>query len=367
MRTTTAYIKKSNLIYNINRIKQLAKNSEILAVVKANAYGHGLIGISQILRANGIQFLGVAFANEGVMLRHAGDTQSILVLIPAFPDEAQHFCRYNLQASISSDDFLIALSNESKNRNIISKVHLHIDTGMNRDGIKANDALSFMKEYGKLPNIEFLGISTHFATSANNIHFAKKQLAIFNQTIEELSNAGFEFKYKHASNTGAIANLPEAHFNLVRPGLALYGYSSSAEIREILNVKPILSLKSEIVLTRRIKAGESVGYDRLYVAKKPTTIATVPIGYGDGYFKTLTGRTQCLINGKRYNVVGSICMDELMVDCGDDDVRPGDEVVFIGEQGEEQILADEIAAWVGTIPYEVTTAISARVSRVYIE
>jgi len=367
MRTTTAYIKKSNLIYNINRIKDLVNHSEILAVVKANAYGHGLIEISKILRANGIKFLGVAFANEGVMLRESGDTQSILVLIPAFPDEAQYFCKYNLQASISSEDFLIALSNESKNNNVISKVHLNIDTGMNRDGLIANDAINFMKEFGKLPNIEFIGICTHFATSANNIDFAKKQLAIFNNTIKNLEEEGFYFKYKHASNTGAIANLPEAHFNLVRPGLALYGYPSSAEIREILKVKPILSLKSEVILTRRIEAGESVGYDRLFVAKKPTTIATIPIGYGDGYFKTLTGRAQCIIKGKRYNIVGSICMDELMVDCGNDNVKPGDEVVLIGEQDSEQILADEIAAWAGTIPYEVTTALSTRVSRVYID
>jgi alanine racemase len=367
MRTTTAYINKQNLIYNINRIKHLAPDSAIMAIVKANAYGHGLLGISQILRANGIQFLGVAFANEGVILRHSGDTQPIIVLIPAFPDEAQYFCRYNLQAAISSEEFIVALSNEAVQRGVVVKTHLHIDTGMKRDGIDADKAVDFMNKFGKLPNINMIGLSTHFATSPTNIDFAKKQLQIFSNTLKSLNEAGHSFKYVHAANSGAIANVPDSQFNLIRPGLVLYGYSPSAEIREILNVKPVLSLKSQVVVTRRIKAGDSVSYDRLFVAKKDTNIATVPIGYGDGYFKTLTGRSQCLIRGKRYNIVGAICMDELMVECGDDEIRPGDEVVLIGQQGNEEILADEIAGWAGTIPYEITTSISARVSRVYVE
>ncbi|MFC2131423.1 alanine racemase, partial [Bacteroidota bacterium] len=289
------------------------------------------------------------------------------VLIPSFPDEAQYFCKYNLQAAISSEEFLLALSREAKKRGVIIKTHLLLDTGMNRDGINAGRAVSFMQEYGKLPNIEMIGVSTHFATSPSNIDFAKQQLRLFNETLEKLNNAGFHFRYIHAANSGAIANLPESYFNLIRPGLALYGYAPSAETRDRLNVKPIMTLKSQVVVTRRIEAGESVSYDRLFVAKKPTTIATIPIGYGDGYFRTLSGRAQCLIKGKRYNIVGSICMDECMVDCGDDDINPGDEVVLMGKQGNEEILADEIAAWVGTTPYEVTTSISARVSRVYIE
>ncbi|ROL62031.1 alanine racemase [Bacteroidetes/Chlorobi group bacterium ChocPot_Mid] len=367
MRTTTAYINKKNLRYNIKRIRELSPGSAIMAIVKANAYGHGLLGTAQILRYDGIEFLGVAFANEGVMLRESGDTQPIIVLIPSFPDEAQYFCKYDLQSAISSEEFLLALSKEAQKRNVLVKTHLLIDTGMHRDGIDADNAVEFMKQYGKLPNIDMHGICTHFATSPTNIDYAKKQLKLFNQTLTQLKEAGFEFKYIHASNSGAIANLPDAYFNLVRPGLALYGYAPSAEVREKLKVKPIMTLKSQVVVTRRIQAGESVSYDRLFVAKKPTTIATVPIGYGDGYFKTLTGRAQCLINGKRYPVVGSICMDEIMVDCNDDEVKPGDEVVLIGKQGSEEILADEIAGWVGTIPYEITTAISARVSRVYIE
>jgi alanine racemase len=367
MRTTTAYINKKNLRYNIRRIRALAPNSAIMAVVKANAYGHGLLGISQILRFDGIEFLGVAFANEGVLLRESGDTQPIIVLIPSFPDEAFLFCKYNLQAAISSAEFLEALSKEAEKMNVLVKTHLHLDTGMKRDGIDAKDAVAFMKNYYQLPNIELIAVSTHFATSATNIEFAKEQLLLFNGTLLKLKEAGFNFRYTHAANSGAIANLPESNFNLVRPGLSLYGYPPTAELRDKLKVKPILSLKTQVVVTRRIKAGESVGYERLFVSKKDTTIATVPIGYGDGYFKTLTGRAQCLIKGKRYNIVGSICMDECMVDCGDDDIKPGDEVVLIGKQGDEEIWVDDIAGWVGTIPYEITTALSARVSRVYIE
>ncbi len=367
MRATTAYINKKNLRYNVKRIKELAPNSKILAIVKANAYGHGLLGTAQILRLDGIEFLGVAFVNEGVMLRESGDTQPIVVLIPSFPEDAQFYCKYDLQALISSEKFLLALSEEAVKRNVVIKAHINIDTGMNRDGINAGNALSFMQQYGNLPNIEIIGVSTHFATSPNDIEFAKKQLRLFNETLEKLNNAGFYFEYIHAANSGAIENLPESHFNLVRPGLALYGYTPNNKNNHKLKVKPILSLVSQVVLVRRIEAGESVGYDRMFIAKKSSNIATVPIGYGDGYFKTLTNKAQCLINGKRYNIVGSICMDECMVDCGDDNIKSGDKVVLIGKQKDDEILADEIASWAGTITYEVTTSISDRVSRVYFE
>ncbi len=367
MRTTTAYVSKKLLRYNLSRIRTLAPDSAILAVVKANAYGHGALGISQILRRDGIEFLGVAFANEGVALREAGDTQPILVLIPAFPEDAQFFCKYNLQSLISTDEFIVALSEEARKRNVTAKAHLHLDTGMNRDGINAGRAVSFMKDYGDLPNVDIVGISTHFATSPSDLDFANKQLRLFNETLERLNEAGFHFRYIHASNSGAVANLPEAHFNLIRPGLALYGYTPSKALKDKMKLKPILTLKSRVVMTRRIEIGESVGYDRLFIAEKPTTIATAPIGYGDGYYRTLTGKAKCLINGNKYNIAGSVCMDEVMIDCGDDEVKPGDEVVLIGEQRGASIWADEIAEWVGTIPYEVTTSIADRVKRVYVE
>ncbi len=366
MRATTAYIDIKKLRDNVRAIRKAVDGTAIMAIVKANAYGHGAIGVSRVLRSEGTEFLGVAFAKEGAALREAGDAGPIVVLIPSFPEEAYLFCKYDLRAAISSEEFLIALSREAKKRNYRAKVHLHIDTGMNRDGINAGKALAFYKKYGSLPNVEIEGISTHFATAASDLDFARKQLRIFNETLEKLKSEGARFKYAHASNSGAIINLPEARFNLVRPGLALYGYSCGG-FGNSLNLSPILTLKSQVAVVRRIEPGESVGYDRLFVAERASNIATVPIGYGDGYFRNLTGKAKCLIGGKKYPIVGSICMDELMVDCGDDEIKPGDEAVLIGSMNGQSIWADELARQAGTITYEITSAISDRVPRVFVE
>ncbi|OGU14647.1 MAG: alanine racemase [Ignavibacteria bacterium GWB2_35_12] len=367
MRSTIAVINKSNLKHNLNRIREIAPNSKVMAIVKANAYGHGIVEISKFLEEFGVDYLGVAFADEGIIIREAGVKVPIVVLVPTFPEEAKKFVDYDLQASVSTYEFVKELSEQAVKAGKKVPVHLCIGTGMNREGIQPGDALHCMEKCKGMSNINFIGVCTHFATSSTDPVFVKRQLRLFTETIETLMQAGYNFPIIHTANSGAIANHPEAHFSIVRPGMSLYGYPPVPELADKLKVKPILMLKTKIVMMRKIRKGESVGYDRLFISPKPTTIATIPVGYGDGYFKTLTGKAQCLINGKKYNIVGTVCMDECMVDVGDDEINVGDEVVLIGNQGDEKITAMEIANKIGTIQYEVLTAISARVPRIYIE
>lgn len=366
MRTTIAEINKDNLVGNYLAIRAYAANSGIIAIIKANAYGHGIIGCAKVLEENGVDFFGVAFPDEGIMLREAGIKTPILVLVQSLTSQAKLYCEYDLQPAISSEEFLKQLSKEAVLQNKTVKAHLFIDTGMSRDGISPEYALEFMKKYKALPNIKIHGICTHFATATSDLDFALMQLQRFNNTVNLLKENGFCFDYIHAANTAGLVNFPDAQFNMVRPGISLYGYYPADEIKEKINLKPIMTLKSKVHIVRRINKDDSVGYDRLFIADKPTTIVVVPIGYGDGYFKTLTGKAECIIRGKKYKIVGNICMDECMVDVGNDLIEVNDEVILIGNQANESITIYELADKIGTIPYEITTSITERVPRVFV-
>ncbi|MFA6570754.1 MAG: alanine racemase [Bacteroidota bacterium] len=365
MRATVAVINSENLKHNIAELRKFTPNSKAIAIVKANAYGHGTVGISKLLRKEKIHFLGIAFPEEGIVIRESGDNEPIIVLVPALPDEVDIFCKYNLQPVASSIEFIEALSEEAVKQNVQIKAHLFIGTGMNREGVQPSECVAFMQKCLTLPNIEMEGVCTHFASSTSDANFLHRQLKLFNDTIKELNQAGFTFKYTHSANSGAIANHPDSHFNLTRPGLWLYGYAPADYLKDTVNLKPVLTLKSKVILSRTIRKGETVSYDRLYTANKPTNIVTIPIGYGDGYFKNLTGKGECLINGKRYPIAGAICMDECMADVGNDTINVGDEVILLGSQENETITAEEIAQKAGTIIWEVLTSVAARIPRVY--
>jgi len=366
MRATISEISIENLRYNYQRLREIAPQSKMMAIVKANAYGHGMVGIAKILQAEGVDFFGVAFADEGAILRENGITKPIVVLFPGAIEEAPIYCNYDLQPVASSKRFMNALQNEAEKSGITLKAHLFIDTGMHREGIKIELLQDFLDFMSGLKNVDIIACCTHFATAPDNLEFANYQLKSFIGAIDRLSADGFKFQYLHASNSAGIGNLPEARLNIIRPGLTLYGYAPSDALNDFFHVRPILKLKSKVIVTHRIKRGESVGYSRLFIADKDTTIATLPIGYGDGFSRLLTGEAKCIINGKKYPIVGSICMDACMADVGDDDIKPGDEVVLIGDQGKESIMATDIARVVNTIPYEVTTSIAARVPRIYV-
>ncbi|MBS1538770.1 MAG: alanine racemase [Bacteroidetes bacterium] len=367
MRSTIAEINTAKLRQNFHAIRSCAPNSAIMPMVKANAYGHGIIECSKILSEEGAEFLGVAFASEGILLRQAGILTPIVVMTPPELSDLSQFIHYDFQAIACSIKTIKQISIEAKKQKKIADLHLYIDSGMRRDGIGPDDALKFMEQASQLPNINWVGVCTHFATSDElDTTFAEYQLKLFNQVIEILRKSEFIYPYIHASNTAAIAQLPTSQFNLIRPGLSLHGCAATVTISEQLHLQPTLTLKSSILSLRHVPAGTSVSYGRRYYTTKETTIATIPIGYGDGYFRSLTGNAECLIRGNRYPIVGTICMDECMIDIGDDKIECGDEVILIGRQGNEVITANQVAQWCNTIPYEILTAISARVPRVFV-
>jgi alanine racemase len=366
MRSTIAEINLSYLRHNLTMIRSAAKGSEIMPVIKADAYGHGAVRIAQELRKENIEIIGVAFADEAVKLRQAGDTGEIFVLIPGTDYDIDLYCAYNLQASVEDFDVLKNLSDEAVRRNMKIKTHLFINSGMNRDGIEPESTSEFMKKCKNLAGVEIIGILTHLASSElEDKTFANHQLETFDKTIDLLRNEGYSFRYIHALNSGGVLNFADSRYNIARCGIALYGYMDYQEMSDKLNLKPILTLKSKVININRISPGDNVGYSLKYIADTQKKVAVVPFGYGDGYHRILSGKADCLINGKRYKLIGTICMDQCLIDIGNDDIKIGDEVVFLGEQGSDIITAYELAEVMGTIAYEITTAIKERVPRIY--
>jgi alanine racemase len=365
MRLSVAEISLANLAHNLDFLRTSISDSEMLAIVKANAYGHGIDEISLELQRLGVTMFGVAFADEGVRLRETGITSKIIVLLPELNGNAKLCVDYNLTPVAYSPDFLESLNTEAGQQNKIANYHLFIDTGMNREGIRPDTAVDFIKSAAKLENIRAEGICTHFAAAWTSQDFTHKQLSLFNQTLDILISNGFEFDLIHAANSTAAIKNPESRFNVFRPGIALYGYPPTFAEDSDYPLKPIMTLRTKVSSVRSISAGDTVGYSLKYISDAERNIATIPIGYGDGLFRQYTGIGQVLIRGKRFNIVGTICMDSCMVDIGNEDIQPGEEVIIIGQQGSESITAYEIANKLATIPYEITTAISARVPRKY--
>lgn len=367
MRSTIAKIDTEKLRHNLKMMQNAAKGMEIMPVVKADAYGHGIVEISKLLRREKIRILGVAFADEAVKLRESGDTGEIFVLIPGTEYDTDLYCAYNLQASVEDYEVLRKLSEEALARNTIVKTHLFINTGMNRDGIKPEQAVGFMMKATELKGIEMIGILTHLAGSElEDKSFSNHQLDIFETKLTELNELGFRFKYIHALNSAGVLNYSERPYNLARCGISLYGYMDFKHLADKLNLKPILELSSKVININSIEPGDTVGYSLNYISQQHKRIAVVPLGYGDGYHRILANRANCLINGQKYPIIGTICMDQCLVDIGTNNINIGDEVIFIGKQGNVSVDAYELADAMGTIPYEITTALKWRIPRLYI-
>jgi alanine racemase len=363
-----AKIDLSALDHNLGVIRKRAPGMAVLAMVKANAYGHGMIAVSQRLERQGVDALGVAFVEEGVTLRRAGITTPIMVLTPVARAEADDVVRHSFISVVCDADQARAISEAGRRAERTASVHVYVDTGMHREGVYPHDVPAFLDLLSAMPNLSVDGICTHFATADDaTSEYLARQLSTFETLLTNLSAMGRRFAHVHAANTGAIWHVGHSMWTMVRPGLSLYGYAAS----DAHDLRPVLSLTTTVLSKRRIAAGESVSYGRRWFADRDTTIVTIPIGYGDGYSRHLTGAAQCLVRGKRYPIVGTICMDECMIDVGDDHVEIDDAVVLIGSQTDEHgqrhtIDACDVASWAGTIPYEITTAISARVPRHYV-
>lgn len=340
---------------------------EIIAVVKANAYGHGAVPVARMLLEAGAAKLAVHRATEGVELRQAGITAPILVMGYTPPDGARLVVDYNLTPSLITMEFAQALSAHASAAGVTLPVHVKVDSGMGRYGLMPGEVINFLGELDKLPGIFLQGLFTHFATAdwTDQTH-VRQQLKLFKDVLLDVRQAGFEVPLVHAANSAAALYLPEAHFNAVRPGIILYGMRPSEEWPVLFDLKPALTLKSTVSRVRELPAGTGVSYGRTYITPKPTLAALVPVGYGDGYHRELSNRGAVLIRGQSAPIIGRICMDQFVVDASTiQGIQQDDEVVIIGQQGQSTISAEQVAAWAGTINYEVTTALLSRVVRVY--
>ncbi|MCX6155438.1 MAG: alanine racemase [Candidatus Kapabacteria bacterium] len=360
MRSTVAIINKSNLNHNLEILRKMAPAAGVIGIVKANAYGHGMNECARILQDSGIEFLAVAYPEEGVELRNAGIQCPIIVLVPAELSSAQLFIDYALQPSIGDFEICSTLEIIAKKAGKTIQAHLFLDTAMYRDGILPNQATALMNHASQFTSLNINGICTHFSTSDDpDESITQEQIHLFNETIIDLSKNGFNFKYIHAANSAAAVRFKQSQFNLIRPGLALYGYSPYSTI----DLKPVLSLKSHVRTIYQVPEGSFIGYSKKFKTNRDSKIAVVPIGYGDGFFYSQNGRAECLIRGNKLPIVGAICMDQCFVDITETETEINDEVVIIGQQSDQKISAKDIAERIGTIPYEVLTNISARVQR----
>lgn len=338
----------------------------IMAVVKANAYGHGMVAIAEEAVRSGADSLAVARIDEALELRRAGIDHPILVFEIARESSLPAALTAKVGLTVSSRAGAAAISAAAAKAGLAAPVHVKVDTGMTRLGFSREGVMGEILELLRLPGLRLESVYSHFAASeSDEPAFAREQLGRFLDITEALQRAGVDIPARHMANSGAIIGIPGSHLDMVRPGIMLYGYPPRAGMEEAYPVRPVMSLVSSIVLLRRVEAGTSVSYGRRYTTLRPTTIATVPIGYADGYPRTLTGRASALVGGRRYPVVGTICMDHVMLDLGaESGCGEGDRVTLIGGDGGERITAWDIAEATGTIPYEITCRVTERVPRV---
>ena len=336
-----------------------------MAVIKANAYGHGSVRIARQAEKDGVEMLGVANLPEAVELRDAGIKLPVLILSGITEDQIKIFLNYDFSTVIHSKKVAVALHSDAKKK---IKVHLKVDTGMGRLGFKLEDTFTFMSQYNGAEFFIFEGLMTHLASAFNKNEkaFTNLQIKRFNTLIEDLKATGVSFPIIHCANSAGIIDFPESHFDMVRPGIILYGSSPFDGKRNDLDIEPVLSWKTRIIQISHIQKGKPIGYGGTFTTKRDSVIATIPVGYADGYDRLLSNKSSVLINGKSAPQVGRICMDLTMIDVtGISDVSVGDEVVLVGKQGRKEIQAKDLSEKTSTIPYEILCGIGNRTTRIY--
>ena len=388
MRPTRVEINLRQLKANLDAIRVHVAPAKVLVVLKANAYGHGVDGVAPFI-APYADYIGVALVEEGIHLRKLGITTPILVMGGTVPEHLSSFFEYDLTLAVSSLDLLTAAQEMAISTRKRLTVHLKIDTGMERIGVHDYEAEPFIDKSLACSQLNIEGIFTHFANSEDaslrgersarlsNPLYAKEDAASEPSPVA-ITSAALQLErfeevlsiydqrsephppLRHAANSGAILSLPEAYYDMVRPGVLFYGVYPSRDLERTVEVNPALVWKSQVVQSKVTQPGRAVSYGSLWQPEVPTRVVTIPCGYADGYFRRMTNRARVIIHGKSYPQVGRICMDQFMIDAGPDDVRVGDEVILLGEG----IHAEDLADWADTNEYEVMTSISTRVPRV---
>ena len=372
-RPTIAEIDLSALRHNYLQIKNIVSGQcGILAVVKADAYGHGFMDVSMQLEKMGVTAFGVAFLAEGIQLRKAGIDRPILLLGGIYPGQEKKCIGFNISTVVFDIEQARALNYVAGKMYRKARVLLKVDTGMGRLGIFHEDVAAFLKEFGKMRHLELEGMISHFASADelddNGNHFTEIQSGIFSGVVEIARNEGFSPRYIHLANSAAAFSQKLPFCNLIRPGIALYGALPSADFDGKMDLRPVMHLRSKVAMLKWVDTGNSVSYARRFVAVRKTLVASVPVGYADGYSRALTNRGEALVRGMRAKVAGTVCMDWVMLDVTDiPDVAVGDVVTMLGCDGAGNcVRAEELAERSGTIPYEVFCNISKRVPRVYV-
>jgi alanine racemase len=367
-RPTLCFIDLSALRENFRQIKKkVGPKVRILSMVKANAYGHGAPAVARALAAEGSDAFGVATLEEGIELRQAGIRQSIIVLAGFYLEQLDLFLQNDLIPVLHELETLRALEKTLAGQGMTLPIHLEIDTGMGRIGFLDSQINDWLPELGKLKALKLEGVFSHFSDgeTANEV-YTETQLKSFLFVTERLRRAAFVPSLVHMAKSGTIITVPDSHLAIVRPGLILYGIYPSPDMTKEIPLKPVLSWKTRVLQLRRLTRGSSIGYGRTFKTKRDSLIATLPVGYADGYQRLFSNRACVLVRGERAPVVGRVSMDLTTVDVTDiRKVQQGDEVVLLGRQGDAEISADEMAAWANTISYEILTSIGVRVPRIH--
>lgn len=368
-RPTWAEVDLGAIRYNFLQIKKLIdKTTKVLAAVKANAYGHGVLEVCDVLVKTGLDYIGVATTDEALYLRKNGFKIPILMLSSILTGEIEPIIKNNITQTVADIQLAFAIDRCAARLKKSAKIHIKIDTGMGRIGIWHEEALHFIRRLIRLKNLEIEGIFSHFPSADEDELMTRQQIKDFSYLIDKLEKIGIYIKYKHMANSIAIVDYKDSHMNLVRPGIMIYGlYPKPGDHHRKISLRPALSLKSRIVFIKDVPPGRKISYGGTYTTTRHTRVATIPIGYADGFSRQLSNKGSVLIRGRRAPIIGRVCMDQIMVDTGDiPGAMVGDEAVLIGRQRQESIAIEEIARLCDTIPYEVACWFDSRVPRIYI-
>ncbi|MFA5098247.1 MAG: alanine racemase [Candidatus Margulisiibacteriota bacterium] len=367
-RPTRAEINLKAVDKNIESLRSfLGKGTRLMAIVKANAYGHGAKEIALAAEKAGADYLGVAYLGEALELRSCGVKTPILILSETPPSFADHVVEHDITQTVYTVQLAQSLSRSASRQGKKAKVHLKVDTGMGRVGVFPSEVMGLLKNIAHLPFVEVEGIFTHFSCGEDlESGFAKKQLDSFMSVLDQTKKEGFSIPIKYCANSAAVFNFPKSHLDMVRLGITMYGLYPPGLKRCPVALQKVLTLKTKVLYIKRVPKGTPLSYGATYVTQKETSIATLPVGYADGLSRLLSNRGQVLIRGNRYPIVGRVTMDMTMVETGDDKIEVWDDVSIIGKDGSEEITADEVAGLMDSINYEVVCGIGKRVPRVYI-
>ncbi|MCW0216765.1 MAG: alanine racemase [Prosthecobacter sp.] len=366
VRPTHVEVDLGCLAGNLAAIRAYVGGAKVMTVLKANAYGHGLIPVAHHMVKHGADYLGVAFLEEGVLLRKAGISAPILVLGGIAGEQIPLFLKYDLTLTAPSVEKLLLIDSAAATLGKLARVHLKVDTGMERIGIHYYHAEALLKESLKCKHVQVEGIFSHFANAdAADLSPARLQLERFQSVLSFYEKHSLPMPLRHIANSAGILQLPESHLDMVRPGILLYGVYPSRECLTSVPVTPALKWKSRVAYFKVVQAGDPVSYGSTWQSDHAVRVVTIPVGYGDGYFRALSNRSQIIVRGVRYPVVGRVCMDQIMVNLDQGTAYNGDEVILLGASEGVSISAADLADWAGTIPYEVLTNINTRVPRLY--